>query len=169
MTTDFEVHRQRVALLNKARVLINEEYMKKRLAAQEKWRTDSHHMWITQGILLPYPVMPDMPTEQDIVNKAMELYNDLPERQQEQKEQKEPLPPNVKPIHGPVPVDPDKPITEPVEPITPDSEPVPELSLSQLSEKERQNTKLRALLAQFVTTAKTLDSESRREVQSDSQ
>jgi hypothetical protein len=70
-----EINKQRAQLLVKARVLLNEEYLKNRTDEYEKWQADSNRMWISQGILLPCPSKFAYPTEDEIVVKALELYN----------------------------------------------------------------------------------------------
>lgn len=70
-----EINKQRAQLLVKARVLLNEEYLKNRTDEYEKWQADSNRMWISQGILLPCPSKFAYPTEEEIVVKALELYN----------------------------------------------------------------------------------------------
>jgi hypothetical protein len=70
-----EINKQRAQLLVKARALLNEEYLKNRTDEYEKWQADSNRMWISQGILLPCPSKFVYPTEEEIVVKALELYN----------------------------------------------------------------------------------------------
>lgn len=70
-----EINRQRAQLLAKARALLNEEYLKNRTTEYELWQADSNRMWISQGILLPCPNKFAYPTEEQVVARALELYN----------------------------------------------------------------------------------------------
>jgi hypothetical protein len=72
---ELEINRQRAQLLVKARALLNEEYLKNRTTEYEQWQADSNRMWISQGILLPCPNKFAYPTEEAVVAKALELYN----------------------------------------------------------------------------------------------
>jgi hypothetical protein len=73
--TESEINKQRAALLVKARALLNEEYIKNRTNEYEAWKQESNRIWISQGILLPCPSKFSYPTEEEIVAKALELYN----------------------------------------------------------------------------------------------
>jgi hypothetical protein len=77
MTTETDVVeiRRRLELLKLARHLINDEYLKQRADAYTKWTTDSDHAWKTQGVKLPFPPVPAMPSEADVVARALQLYN----------------------------------------------------------------------------------------------
>lgn len=68
-------NKQRTALLVKARALLNDEYLKNRTDEYEQWKVDANRMWISQGILLPCPSKFSYPTEDEVVAKALELYN----------------------------------------------------------------------------------------------
>jgi hypothetical protein len=70
-----EINKQRASLLVKARALLNDEYLKNRTNEYEAWQHESNRMWISQGILLPCPSKFAYPTEEEIVAKALELYN----------------------------------------------------------------------------------------------
>jgi len=72
---ELEINRQRAQLLVKARALLNEEYLKNRTTEYEQWQADSNRMWISQGILLPCPNKFVYPTEEAVVARALELYN----------------------------------------------------------------------------------------------
>ena len=70
-----EINKQRAQLLTTARNLLNEEYQKKRSEQFSKWQTESNHLWVSKGIILPYPSSFGYPTEEEIVARALELYN----------------------------------------------------------------------------------------------
>lgn len=72
---ELETNKQRANLLAQARILLNEEYQKRRSEQYSKWQTESNHLWVTKGILLPYPSSFGYPSEEEIVKKALELYN----------------------------------------------------------------------------------------------
>lgn len=74
--TDSDIVKERTAFLNKAQTILNEQYLKKKAESYKKWQQDSHQMWITQGILLPYQSAFEYPTQEEIVAKALELYNE---------------------------------------------------------------------------------------------
>jgi hypothetical protein len=73
--TELEINRQRAQLLAKARASLNEEYLKNRTNEYEMWQAESNRMWISQGILLPCPNKFTYPTEEAVVARALELYN----------------------------------------------------------------------------------------------
>jgi hypothetical protein len=73
--TEFVEIRRRMEMLKLARHLLNEDYLKQRAAAYTQWTTDSDHAWKTQGIKLPFPPVPAMPSEADVVARALQLYN----------------------------------------------------------------------------------------------
>lgn len=177
-----EINKQRAQLLVTARNLLNEEYQKKRSEQFSKWQTESNHLWLSKGIILPYPSSFGYPTEEEIVAKALELYNN----QNNGKPSGIELPKtddamtasvtaklmevshNVKPV-----VMPEVPTITPWEQyLTPQLEPVEEtesavedivtkdeqaLTEEQQIEEAKNNSKLRSLLAQFITMAKGLD------------
>jgi hypothetical protein len=70
-----EINRQRAQLLTTARNLLNEEYQQKRSEQYTKWQSESNHLWISQGIMLPYPSSFGYPTEEEVVTRALQLYN----------------------------------------------------------------------------------------------
>jgi hypothetical protein len=201
-----EINKQRARLLTTARNLLNEEYQKSRSDQYTKWQSESNHLWISQGIMLPYPSSFGYPTEEEVVAKALELYNaqtkptstgvhlpktdesmtasvterlmevsynaqpvilpevpeqtpweqylapivtDIPEVIAESKQQEEVL------------LDP---IIE-VEPVVEDIVPVDEqvLTEEQQLEEAKSNSKLRSLLAQFITIAKGLDTKAQKD------
>jgi hypothetical protein len=77
MTTEAEFVeiRRRMEMLKLARHLLNEDYLKQRAAAYTQWTTDSDHAWKTRGVKLPFPPVPAMPSEADVVARALQLYN----------------------------------------------------------------------------------------------
>lgn len=197
-----EIHRQRAQLLTKARNLLNEEYQKQRSEQYTKWQAESNHLWISKGIMLPYPSSFGYPTEEEVVAKALELYNaqnnnnrpfgtELPKTDESMTSSVTAklmeVSHNVKPVVLPaVPeVTPweqyltPEPVKEP-EPIVkepsiedviakePDPEPIveeivePALTEEQI-EEVKSNSRLRALLAQFITMAKGLDAKAKKD------
>lgn len=197
-----EINRQRAQLLTTARNLLNEEYQKKRSEQYTKWQSESNHLWISKGIMLPYPSSFGYPTEEEVVAKALELYNaqtnksansgvQLPKTDESMTssvtEKLMEVSNDVKPVV--LPEVPDispweqylapEPITEQVveevvlpEPIV-EPEPVvedvvtkeefePELTEEQI-EEVKSNSRLRGLLAQFITMAKNLDAKAKKD------
>lgn len=204
-----EINKQRARLLTTARTLLNDEYQKKRSEQFTKWQTESNHLWISQGIMLPYPSSFGYPTEEEIVAKALELYNaqkdstpesgtELPktdtsmtasvtERLMEVSRNVKPVvlpevpePPSWEDFLAPqtaaplpvndVPSEPIIPLPEPVpepEPVVEDivikeEETEPELTEEQI-EEVKSNSRLRSLLAQFITMAKVLDAKAQKD------
>lgn len=195
-----EINRQRAHLLTTARNLLNEEYQKKRSEQYTKWQSESNHLWISKGIMLPYPSSFGYPTEEEVVARALELYNaqnnkqstgvELPKtdesmtssvtaklmevshnvRQVEMPEVPEITPwqqyltpsqeeePVVEEITLPEPIEEPEPV---VEDVTAKDE--PELTEEQRIEEERSNSRLRSLLAQFITMAKSLDAKAQKD------
>lgn len=72
---ELEIQRHRATLLSQARTLLNDEYQRQRAEQYSKWQLESNHLWVTKGILLPYPSSFGYPTEEEVVKKALELYN----------------------------------------------------------------------------------------------
>lgn len=200
---EVEIQRQRAQLLTTARNLLNEEYQKKRSEQFTKWQTESNHLWISKGIILPYPSSFGYPTEEEVVAKALELYNaqnnikpatsvvELPKTEDGMtssvtaKLMEVSL--SVKPVV--LPEVPDvtpweqylapEPITEPVveEVVLPEPIEEPELVVEDVVTKEelepelteeqieevKSNSRLRGLLAQFITMAKNLDAKAKKD------
>jgi len=73
--TQAEIKR-RTNLLTHARQLVNKEYMARRMEQHQHWIAHSESSWRTNGALLPYPSGILYPTEEEIVAKALELYNE---------------------------------------------------------------------------------------------
>lgn len=72
--TQTEIKR-RNALLTQARQLVNKEYIARRAEQHQHWIANSESSWRTNGALLPYPAGILYPSEDEIVAKALELYN----------------------------------------------------------------------------------------------
>jgi hypothetical protein len=204
-----EINRQRAQLLTTARNLLNEEYQRQRSEQYTKWQSESNHLWISQGIMLPYPSSFGYPTEEEVVARALELYNvqnnkqsasiELPKTDESMTSSVTaklievshsvrpvvlPEVPEVTPwqqyltpgalaetIQAPVveePVVEEIPLPKPVEEPEPVIEDVtvkdePELTEEQRIEEEKSNSRLRSLLAQFITMAKSLDAKAQKD------
>lgn len=196
-----EINRQRAQLLTTARNLLNEEYQKKRSEQYTKWQSESNHLWISKGIMLPYPSSFGYPTEEEVVAKALELYNSqnksttgvqLPKTDESMAasvtERLMEVSNDVKPVVFPevpeqtpweqyfapepvietAPVEEvvlHEPIVEPelvVEDVVIKDEAEPELTEEQI-EEVKSNSRLRGLLAQFITMAKNLDAKAKKD------
>lgn len=66
---------QKLELLKMARQLLNEEYINRRAEDHNKWLAECDDAWRTRRIKLPYPPFAPYPTEDQIVAKALALYN----------------------------------------------------------------------------------------------
>ncbi len=65
-------------ILRLARSSLNEELMKRQHEAYQAWQVSALNSWQSNGMLLPpYSIKLVYPTEQDIVKKALEIYNTL--------------------------------------------------------------------------------------------
>jgi hypothetical protein len=65
-------------MLRLARASLNEEFLKKQTEAYQQWYVSSNQTWKTTGTLLPpHSVKLVYPTEQEIVQRALEIYNTL--------------------------------------------------------------------------------------------
>lgn len=204
-----EINKQRARLLTTARTLLNDEYQKKRSEQFTKWQTESNHLWISQGIMLPYPSSFGYPTEEEIVTRALELYNTQKDSKPESSielpktdismtasvtERLMEVSRNVKPVVLPeVPEPPswedflapqtaaqslpaNDVLSEPIIPV-PESDAVPEPVVENIITKEetepelteeqieevKSNSRLRSLLAQFITMAKVLDAKAKKD------
>jgi hypothetical protein len=199
-----EINKQRAQLLTTARNLLNEEYQKKRSEQYTKWQSESNHLWISKGIMLPYPSSFGYPTEEEVVAKALELYNaqikstntgvQLPKTDEsmtssvterlmevsndvkpvvfptvpeqtpwEQYLVPEPIiepEPIVEEVILPEPIIQPEPVVEDV--VTKEEETEPELTEEQI-EEVKSNSRLRGLLAQFITMAKNLDAKAKKD------
>ena len=196
-----EINKQRAQLLTTARNLLNEEYKQARSEQYTKWQTESNHLWISKGIILPYPSSFGYPTEEEVVARALQLYNiqnnnvpahcgvELPKADDSMTSSVSAklmeASQNVKPVvlpevsditpweqyltPEPVVEQPIIPLPEPIvepEPVIEDvevkDEPGPELTEEQL-EEVKSNSRLRGLLAQFITMAKGLDAKAKKD------
>lgn len=66
---------KRNMLLKKAKQILTQEYAAVRTQQHQQWIKDSETSWRTNGVLIAYPPGQIYPTEQEIINKALELYN----------------------------------------------------------------------------------------------
>jgi hypothetical protein len=67
-----------VEMLRLARASLNEEFLQKQTDAYQQWSVSVNQAWKTNGMLLPpYNVKLVYPSEKDIVNRALEIYNTL--------------------------------------------------------------------------------------------
>jgi len=65
-------------MLKLARASLNEEFLQKQNEAYQEWSASCNQAWKTRGMLLPpYNVKLVYPSEKDIVNRALEIYNKL--------------------------------------------------------------------------------------------
>jgi hypothetical protein len=67
--------KKRSELLKKARQILVQEYTTMRSHQHQQWIKNSENSWRTNGVLIAYPTARLYPTEQEIINKALELYN----------------------------------------------------------------------------------------------
>jgi hypothetical protein len=67
---------RRNALLKKAKQTLLQEYAAERTQQHQQWIRDSETSWRTNGILIAYPQGKLHPSEQEIIDKALELYNE---------------------------------------------------------------------------------------------
>jgi len=74
---DFEKNKHLGEVLKLARIALNEEYLKKQQERHQEWRVACDQMWLAKGMLLPYTSALEYPTEQDIINRAVQIYNTL--------------------------------------------------------------------------------------------
>ena len=194
-----EINRQRAQLLTTARNLLNEEYQRQRSEQYTKWQAESNHLWISKGIMLPYPSSFGYPTEEEVVAKALELYNaqtnkssgvELPKTDESMTSSVTAklmeVSTNIKPVVMPEVPDvtpweqylmPET-VKEPetiveelaiADVVAKESEPIvveeivePELTEEQI-EEVKSNSRLRGLLAQFITMAKGLDAKAKKD------
>jgi hypothetical protein len=65
-------------MLRLARASLNEEFLQKQTEAYQQWYISSNQTWKTSGTLLPpHSAKLVYPTEKDIVQRALEIYNTL--------------------------------------------------------------------------------------------
>jgi hypothetical protein len=70
-----EEMQRRGALLKKAKQILLQEYAAIRTQQHQQWIRDSETSWRTNGVLMAYPPGKIYPGEQEIIEKALELYN----------------------------------------------------------------------------------------------
>jgi hypothetical protein len=70
-----EEMRNRGEMLKRAKQILIQEYTAVRSQQHQQWIKNSENVWRTKGILIAYPPGKLFPSEQEIVNKALELYN----------------------------------------------------------------------------------------------
>lgn len=67
-----------IEILRLARASLNEELMQRQSDAYQQWHASVNEAWKSNGMLLPpYRIKVMYPSEQDIVKKALEIYNTL--------------------------------------------------------------------------------------------
>ncbi|CAB4241780.1 hypothetical protein UFOVP71_318 [uncultured Caudovirales phage] len=74
---NIDKNKQLGEILKLARLALNEEYLKKHQERHQEWRVACDQMWLTKGMLLPYTSPFEYPTDQDIINRAVKIYNTL--------------------------------------------------------------------------------------------
>lgn len=72
---DSKEHQRRLDLLTLARKQLNDEYTNQHSGGYSKWVAESNVAWRTSGIKLPLPAPVAMPTEAEVVARALQLYN----------------------------------------------------------------------------------------------
>lgn len=71
-------HSKLAEMLKLARASLNEEFLKKQSDAYQQWYVASNQTWKSTGTLLPPSnIKLVYPSEQDIVQRALEIYNTL--------------------------------------------------------------------------------------------
>jgi hypothetical protein len=70
-----EEMQRRGALLKRAKQILIQEYAAIRTQQHQQWIRDSETSWKINGVLMAYPPGKLYPSEQDIIDKALELYN----------------------------------------------------------------------------------------------
>ncbi len=74
---ELDKNKKLAEILKLARLSLNDEFIKKYAEAHQAWQVACNQAWITKGMLLPYSNKFVYPTEQEIVAKAVEIYNTL--------------------------------------------------------------------------------------------
>lgn len=74
---DLDKNKKLAEILKLARLALNDEFIKSYADSHQAWQVACNQAWITKGILLPYSNKFVYPTEQEIVAKAVEIYNTL--------------------------------------------------------------------------------------------
>jgi hypothetical protein len=70
-----EEMQKRGELVKRARQILIQEYTAMRNQQHQQWLRDSATTWKNKGVLIAYPPSKMYPTEQEVVDKALELYN----------------------------------------------------------------------------------------------
>jgi hypothetical protein len=66
---------KRGELVKRARQILIQEYTAMRNQQHQQWVRESAMTWKNKGVLIAYPPAKMYPTEQEVVDKALELYN----------------------------------------------------------------------------------------------
>jgi hypothetical protein len=74
---ELDKNKKLAEILKLARLSLNDEFMNKYAESHQAWQVACNQAWITKGMLLPYSNKFVYPTEQEIVAKAVEIYNTL--------------------------------------------------------------------------------------------
>lgn len=69
--------KKRAELLKVAKQILIQDYDAMRGTNHQQWLRESQVAWKTKGVLIAYPTAKLFPTEQEVVAKALELYNNL--------------------------------------------------------------------------------------------
>lgn len=70
-----EEMQKRGELVKRARQILVQEFTAMRNQQHQQWLSDSANTWKSKGVLIAYPPAKMYPTEQEVVDKALELYN----------------------------------------------------------------------------------------------
>lgn len=70
-------YKKRAELLKVAKQILIQDYDAMRSTNHQQWLRESQIAWKTKGVLIAYPTAKLFPTEQEVVAKALELYNNL--------------------------------------------------------------------------------------------
>jgi hypothetical protein len=74
---EFEKNRQKVELIKKARQQLNQEYLDNRTSDYTNWEKACDLAWKTNGTKLAFPTIPQFPTEEEVVARALVLYREI--------------------------------------------------------------------------------------------
>lgn len=72
---DKEQISQRFELLKMARELLNEDYINRRAEDHNRWIAENEELWRTARRNVPYPPFAQYPTDEAIIQAALNLYN----------------------------------------------------------------------------------------------
>ena len=108
-----EEMQKRGELVKRSRQILVQEFTAMRNQQHQQWLLDSAATWRNNGVLIAYPPAKMYPTEQEVVDKALELYN----RSQQPAIQLLDPPPPIEPITPPT-------SSTPVDSTTDDSSPM---------------------------------------------